>query len=250
MRRNSLIKRLAALTVTGILCLSSAFGSWASDGSRGSLPFEVILDINNRKTPIYDGYTQYVDGHRASDEDTFHVSRNNNEVKLDDVVLDYRIITYDKEGTQVSQECTVYGLQEGVSYPVVRQETVERESRKGKLYDDLNRCYTLQFTYGDQSKTYYFIMVPEDDMDQYRNVLRGNWEQSVRGYRYKYQDDYLKSWGLINGQWYLFNDEGYMQKGWQQYKGAWYFLDRSSGQMRTNCTVDGYEIDGSGVGVD
>ena len=79
MRRNSLIKRLAALTVTGILCLSSAFGSWASDGSRGSLPFEVILDINNRKTPIYDGYTQYVDGHRASDEDTFHVSRNNNE---------------------------------------------------------------------------------------------------------------------------------------------------------------------------
>ena len=45
------------------------------------------------------------------------------------------------------------------------QETVERESRKGKLYDDLNRCYTLQFTYGDQSKTYYFIMVPEDDMD-------------------------------------------------------------------------------------
>ena len=158
--------------------------------------------------------------------------------------------TYDKEGTQVSQECTVYGLQEGVSYPVVRQETVERESRKGKLYDDLNRCYTLQFTYGDQSKTYYFIMVPEDDMDQYRNVLRGNWEQSVRGYRYKYQDDYLKSWGLINGQWYLFNDEGYMQKGWQQYKGAWYFLDRSSGQMRTNCTVDGYEIDGSGVRVD
>ena len=53
----------------------------------------MILDINNRKTPIYDGYTQYVDGHRASDEDTFHVSRNNNEVKLDDVVLDYRIIT-------------------------------------------------------------------------------------------------------------------------------------------------------------
>lgn len=250
MRRNSLIKRLTALTVTGILCLSSAFGSWAADGSKGSLPFEVILDINNRKTPIYDGYTQYVDGHRASDEDTFHVSRENNDVKLDDVVLDYRIITYDKEGTQVSQECTVYGLEEGVSYPVVRQETVERESRKGKLYDDLNRCYTLQFTYGDQSKTYYFIMVPEDDMDQYRNVLRGNWEQSVRGYCYKYQDDYLKSWGLINGQWYLFNDEGYMQKGWQQYKGEWYFLDRSSGQMRTNCTVDGYDINGSGVRVD
>lgn len=148
MRRNSLIKRLTALTVTGILCLSSAFGSWAADGSKGSLPFEVILDINNRKTPIYDGYTQYVDGHRASDEDTFHVSRENNDVKLDDVVLDYRIITYDKEGTQVSQECTVYGLEEGVSYPVVRQETVERESRKGKLYDDLNRCYTCSLPTG------------------------------------------------------------------------------------------------------
>ena len=76
-----------------------------------------------------------------------------------------------------------------------------------------------------------------------------NWEQTVRGYRYKYQDDYLKSWGLINGQWYLFNDEGYMQKGWQQYKGDWYFLDRESGLMRTNCTIEGYEIDGSGVRV-
>ena len=82
---------------------------------------------------------------------------------------------------------------------------------------------------------------------QYRNVLRGNWEQSTGGFRYKYEKAYLKSWVLINSNWYLFGDDGYMKKGWQEYKGEWYYLDRDSGQMRTNCTIDGHEIDGSGM---
>lgn len=250
MRRNSLIRRLAALVLAGAMSLAPAFPAMASDGSAGSknsMPFEVILDINNRKTPIYDGYSQYVDGNRASEEDTFHVVKTSNDVNLADVVMDYRILTFDGEGTQVSQECTVYGLEEGVHYPVVRPETVERESRKARLYDTLNRCYTLEFSYDGQAKTYYFVMVPEEDMDQYRNVLRGNWEQNTGGFRYKYDKDYLKSWVLINSNWYLFGDDGYMKKGWQEYKGEWYYLDRDSGQMRTNCTIDGYEIDGRGV---
>ena len=89
------------------------------------------------------------------------MSRNNNEVKLDDVVLDYRIITYDKEGTQVSQECTVYGLEEGVHYPVVRPETVEREKAAGNLYEYLNRCYVVEFCYGDARSSMYFSVFPK-----------------------------------------------------------------------------------------
>lgn len=250
MRRNSLMKRLAALALTGTMCAAFAFAAQASDcpaGSKNGVPFEVILDINSRRTPIYDGYSQYVDGHRASGKDTFRVVKNSSDVKLGDVVMDYFVLTYGEEGTQVSQECTVYGLEEGKHYPVVRSETVERESLKGRLYDSLNRSYTIRFTYGDQSKTYYYLMTPEEDMDQYRNILRGNWEKNARGDRYKYQDGYLKSWALINSKWYFFGDNTYLLKGWQQYRGAWYYLDPDSGIMRSNCTIDGYQLDGSGM---
>ena len=250
MRRNSLMKRLAALILAGAMCAANAFTALASDSSKNGVPLEVILDINSRKTPIYDGYSQYVDGHRASGADTFRVVRSSNDVNLGNVVMDYFVLTYDEDGTQVSQECTVYGLEEGRHYPVVRSETVDRESLKGRLYDSLNRSYCIRFTYGDQSQTYYFLMTPEEDMDQYRNILRGNWEQTVSGYRYKYQDGYLKSWALINSGWYLFGDSGYMLKGWQQYKGAWFYLDPNSGLMRSNCTIDGYQIDGSGMRIE
>ena len=33
------------------------------------------MDINNRQTPIYDGYTSYIMGNRASEKDTFTVTK-------------------------------------------------------------------------------------------------------------------------------------------------------------------------------
>ena len=233
---------LAALTLAASMGVGNTFPAFAAQ----DMPFEVILDRNSRKTSIYDGYSRYVDGNRASEEDTFHVVANG-DVDLSDVVMDYRVLTFDEEGTQVTQECTVYGIEEDVHYPVLRPETVERESEKGMLYDELNRCYTIEFSSGDQVQTYYFMAVPEDEMEQYRNVILGKWEKNTQGTRYKYQGDYLKGWNLINEKWYLFGDDGYMKKGWQEYQDEWYFLDRESGQMRTDCTVEGYQLDSSGV---
>ena len=90
-------------------------------------------------------------------------------------------------------------------------------------------------------------MLPETEASQYKNLILGKWEKDSVGSRYLYNGQYLKSWALINGQWYFFGDDGYLLRNWQQYKGDWYYLDRSSGRMMTNCTIDGYEIGEDGI---
>ena len=54
---------------------------------------------------------------------------------------------------------------------------------------------------------------------------------------------------MINDRWYLFGMDGYMKTGWQEYKGAWYYLNPDNGVMMTNCTIDGFQLDGSGMRV-
>ena len=66
--------------------------------------------------------------------------KDKNDINLDDVTMNYYLITYDGE-TQKYLECTVTGLKEGTHYPIVRPETVEREKNAGGLYDTLDRCY-------------------------------------------------------------------------------------------------------------
>lgn len=251
MKKSHWIRRIGAAVLAGTLSLGSPGAVLASDAGSTSrsedLPFEMILDINARQQPVYDGYSQYVDAYRVSDQDTFHISVNSGDVDLSQASMDYLVITYDEEGTQVSQECSVYGLKEGEHYPVVRQETVTRESAAGTLYNTLNRCYTIRFNFGDTGENVYFQVLPEKEAAQYKNLILGKWERNVMGTRYLYNDHYLKSWALLNGQWYFFDDDGYLLRGWQEYKDDWYYLDRSSGRMMVSCTVDGYEIDSNGI---
>ena len=59
------------------------------------------MDINNRQTPIYDGYTSYIMGNRASEKDTFTVTKNSDTLNLDDVTLSYYLVTYDAEQRKI-----------------------------------------------------------------------------------------------------------------------------------------------------
>lgn len=52
---------------------------------------------------------------------------------------------------------------------------------------------------------------------------------------------------MINDKWYFFSTDGYMKTGWLEYKGQWYYLDPENGVMQTNRTIDGYQLDSSGV---
>ena len=57
----------------------------------------------------------------------------------------------------------------------------------------------------------------------------------------------VNNWQLIDNKWYYFNEVGYMKTGWLEYKGQWYYLDPENGVMQTNRTIDGYQLDSSGV---
>ena len=190
--------------------------------------------------------TSYIMGNRASEKDTFTVTKNSDTLNLDDVTLSYYLVTYNG-GTEKNLECRVYGLKEGEHYPVVRPETFSRESEKGDVYDSLERCYMVEFSKDDERKEYYFTMAPETDMAAYRNIHLGKWEKDVKGWRYQYQGEYLTSWAKINDKWYLFGMDGYMLTGWQDSMGALYYLNPSDGVMMTNCTIDGRRLDGSGA---
>lgn len=58
-------------------------------------------------------------------------------------------------------------------------------------------------------------------------------------------------WLDINGQTYHFDSKGYMQQGWQQIGGVWYYFDPVNGNLYRNCvTPDGYTVNAAGVWVD
>lgn len=128
----------------------------------------------------------------------------------------------------------------------MRPETVEREKNAGGLYDTLDRCYVVEFRYGDARTNLYFSILPESDMNAYRNILLGKWIKESKGWKYEYQGENLTSWALVNDNWYYFGTDGYMKKGWQEYKGDWYYLNPDDGVMRVDCTIDGYRLDRSG----
>lgn len=240
------LRQFVAMALAAVFTISAAFVSEASSAVLKTAPLTLHLDLNSRQVSIYDGYTSYVMGYRASETDTFSITADKNGIDLDDAVLNYYLITYDGE-TNKYLECTVNGLDTDTHYPVVRPETAEREKEEGGFYDTIDRCYVVELCYGDTRNTYYFSMYPEDDMDSYRNILLGKWKQDSKGIRYLYQGEYLTSWAQINDKWYLFDLNGYLKTGWQEYEGQWYYLDPDTGVMQSNCIIDGHELDGSGA---
>ena len=55
-----------------------------------------------------------------------------------------------------------------------------------------------------------------------------------------------KGWIQVGGLWYLLNSSGAMQTGWVTSNGDTYYLDKSTGRLLTNTTVDGYRIGNDG----
>ena len=242
------VRRLQTLVLAAILTISAPTAAQAASAAVPETPVSLHMDMNSRGVSIYNGYTSYVMGYRASENDTFTVTSDENGVDLEDVTMNYYLLTYMGD-SQKYLECTVHGLRPGAHYPVVRPETVEKERESGDLYDYLERCYMVEFEWENTRKTYYFSLYPENEMDEYRNLHLGKWEQDNKGWRYRYDGEYLTSWVQVEDTWYYMGPDGYMETGWLEYKGDWYYLDPTAGAMRTNCTVDGFKINGSGIRV-
>ena len=133
MRRYGSVKRLGALVLAAVLSVSAAFVSEAAASFKAEVPVTLHLDVNSRRTTIYDGYSSYLLGYRVSEYDTFTVTKDKSDVDLNEVTLNYYLVTYRGE-TQKYLECTVYGLKEGTHYPVIRPETVEKERSAAGLF--------------------------------------------------------------------------------------------------------------------
>lgn len=73
------------------------------------------------------------------------------------------------------------------------------------------------------------------------------WKQDGTGWWYSEGQKYDTGWNEIDGEWYYFDNNGYMKTGWiQQAKNNWYYLN-DSGVMAKNTTINGYVLDSVGV---
>ena len=82
----------------------------------------------------------------------------------------------------------------------------------------------------------------------------GSWQQMADGGRWWWRNVDgtfpAASWKNINGQWYYFDEAGYMMTGWVTIGGISYYLDGNSGAMLSNQqTPDGYWVNESGAWV-
>lgn len=69
--------------------------------------------------------------------------------------------------------------------------------------------------------------------------VNAEWKHDSNGWWNSEGNSWSVGWKEINGKWYFFNSNGYMQKGWVLNNGKWYFLD-SNGIMQTGIIqVDG-----------
>ena len=75
------------------------------------------------------------------------------------------------------------------------------------------------------------------------------WKENNIGWWYTEGQDYATDWKYINGEWYYFDNNGYMKTGWIYDNGNWYFANYD-GEMQTGLIqVDGktYNLSSSGA---
>lgn len=74
-------------------------------------------------------------------------------------------------------------------------------------------------------------------------ITPGTWIEDGTGWWFsKMQDEYPIGWAYLNGDWYYFNDLGYMLNGWMLENGSWYYLnsvhDGSFGALKSGWIQD------------
>ncbi|CUU51200.1 DUF4362 domain-containing protein [Clostridium beijerinckii] len=72
------------------------------------------------------------------------------------------------------------------------------------------------------------------------------WKQDSKGWWNTEGSSWSIGWRYIDGEWYYFDNNGYMKTGWILDGGKWYHLN-DSGEMSKNTTIDGYLVDSNGV---
>lgn len=80
------------------------------------------------------------------------------------------------------------------------------------------------------------------------NPVQANatWKSDSNGWWYTEGNSYAIGWTKISGQWYYFDNNGYMKTGWLQDGGNWYYF-YGEGAMAHDTTIDGCYLNNSGA---
>ncbi|MEG1311769.1 MAG: glucosaminidase domain-containing protein [Romboutsia sp.] len=122
-----------------------------------------------------------------------------------------------------------------------------RDGIMAKGWLDLNGTWYYLYRDGTMAKgwldlngTWYYL---------YRDgIMAKGWLDLNGTWYYLYRDGTMATgWEKINNSWYYMWSDGSMAKGWIKDKNTWYYM-YSNGIMATNTTIDGWIINGSGVG--
>lgn len=80
--------------------------------------------------------------------------------------------------------------------------------------------------------------------------VNAQWRQDNTGWWYTEGDSWKVGWELIDGQWYYFAKDGYMQTGWlKDSDGKWYYLNED-GKMAHDVSIDGYMLGADGARIE
>ena len=94
------------------------------------------------------------------------------------------------------------------------------------------------------------IVLDENQAKLNRDILEaaenaGEWIRDERGWKFKLPDGTFVTcaWKRFNKEWYYFGTDSYMQVGWLQVDGSWYYLDPEKGTMWYNRkSPEGFDI--------
>lgn len=76
-------------------------------------------------------------------------------------------------------------------------------------------------------------------------AAHAEWRQDSNGWWYSNGASYATKWSKIDGQWYYFDDNGYMKTGWVNDNGNWYYFN-GDGTMAHDTTIDGNYLNSNG----
>ena len=78
-------------------------------------------------------------------------------------------------------------------------------------------------------------------------IANAEWKNDNIGWWNTEGNTWSIGWRLIDGNWYYFGEDGYMETGWLQFSdGEWYYLN-SDGSMAHDTVIDGYTINSDGT---
>lgn len=76
--------------------------------------------------------------------------------------------------------------------------------------------------------------------------VSAEWKQDSNGWWNTEGSSWSVGWKEINGKWYYFGQDGYMETGWIKYDGKSYYLN-SDGSMAHDITIDGLTLGSDGT---